>query len=438
VRRRAFLAAAGVGALAAGDDFYLPEDPAYTIERSMRDSLRFTVERTLTTYKGKPCSRSSFVDPEGTPMMWHGFGPLEGPGWASNAVGGAYEIYRYGRHFGNAKYQEVALGILDHVLENGFVDEASGFIRGYRHTVKGTFVLNFTHNNDWFAPGAMARIGYQLLLYSDLLPRGARRDRMRRIAARMGAWLDARVKPAASGWYPRRVTPEGEPYRWRAESGKKDDPQFDSSADGLYIVQLMTALSERKLAGYRPVIRRRVAAFINRGGIFGSINQDVYDDHEDVAYAVAFRVLRQVARLLNSREIQQFAYSKCLAGLDQFKMREDRNGVATRGLLFMARSWDTAYLWECAEASLAYLEAYTDRKQPDHLRDALTILRAIAKHHHGPHGFLAEGVDWNNHVGAGHHIGGAKFGDIKYTEPFLNNQHITEPTLYWLENRYSR
>jgi hypothetical protein len=30
----------------------------------------------------------------------------------------------------------------------------------------------------------------------------------------------------------------------------------------------------------------------------------------------------------------------------------------------------------------------------------------------------AEGVDWNNHVGAGHHIDGAKFGDIKYTEPF--------------------
>ena len=32
--------------------------------------------------------------------------------------------------------------------------------------------------------------------------------------------------------------------------------------------------------------------------------------------------------------------------LDQFKMREDRNGVATKGLLFMEKSWDTAYLWE--------------------------------------------------------------------------------------------
>jgi hypothetical protein len=45
-------------------------------------------------------------------------------------------------------------------------------------------------------------------------------------------------------------------------------------------------------------------------------------------------------------------------------------------------------------------------------------------------------VDWNSHVGAGHHIDRAKFGDIKYTEPFLNNQHITEPTLYYLEKRH--
>ncbi len=437
VKRRTFLAAAG-GAMAGKDAFYLPQNPDYTILHSMEDSLRFTVERTLTTYKGKPCSRSSFVDPDGTPMMWHGFGPLEGPGWASNAVGGAYEIYCYGRHFRNARYQEVALGILDHVLENGFVDEDSGFIRGYRHTVKDVFVLNFTHNNGWFAPGAMAKIGYQLLVFSDLLPAGARRDSMGHIAQRMGAWLVARVKPTANGWYPRRVAPEGEPYRWRAESGKKEDPQFDSSADGLHIIQLLAALSERGAANYRPAIKRVVTAFIDRGGIFGSINQDVYDNHEDVAYAVAFRVLRQAARVLKSREIREFAYMKCLAGLDQFKMRDDRNGVATRGLLFMARSWDTAYLWECAEASLAYLEAYSDRKQPEHLRNALTILRAIAKHHHGPHGFLTEGVDWNNHVGEKHHIGGAKYGDIKYTEPFLNNQHIAEPTLYYLQNRLGR
>ena len=56
-----------------------------------------------------------------------------------------------------------------------------------------------------------------------------------------------------------------------------------------------------------------------------------------------------------------------------------------------------------------------------------------AKHHHGPYGFLTEGVDWNDHVSQQHHINQAKYGDIQYTEPFLNNQHIAEPTLFYLE-----
>jgi hypothetical protein len=58
----------------------------------------------------------------------------------------------------------------------------------------------------------------------------------------------------------------------------------------------------------------------------------------------------------------------------------------------------------------------------------------MAKHHHGPHGFLTEGIDWSNHVTQKHHIDGALYGDIKYTEPFLNNQHIVEPTLFYLKN----
>jgi hypothetical protein len=127
-------------------------------------------------------------------------------------------------------------------------------------------------------------------------------------------------------------------------------------------------------------------------------------------------------------------------------MKEDRNGVATQGLLYMEKSWDTSYLWENAEAALAYFEAAHELRATHpadsqrYERDGLVILRAIAKHHHGPHGFLTEGVDWNNHVGVQHHIKQAQFGDIQYTEPFLNNQHIVEPTLYYLEKlaRHSR
>jgi hypothetical protein len=64
----------------------------------------------------------------------------------------------------------------------------------------------------------------------------------------------------------------------------------------------------------------------------------------------------------------------------------------------------------------------------------LVILRAVAKHHYGPYGFLTEGVDWSDHVGQQHHIGQAKYAAIQYTEPFLNNQHIVEPTLFYLKN----
>jgi hypothetical protein len=110
----------------------------------------------------------------------------------------------------------------------------------------------------------------------------------------------------------------------------------------------------------------------------------------------------------------------------------------------MERSWDTAYLWENAEAALAYFEAASDLRaiRPDdavrHEQDGLVILRAIAKHHYGQYGFLTEGVDWNNHVGQQHHIGQSEFGAIQYTEPFLNNQHIVEPTLFYLEQLAER
>jgi hypothetical protein len=95
----------------------------------------------------------------------------------------------------------------------------------------------------------------------------------------------------------------------------------------------------------------------------------------------------------------------------------------------MEDSWTTCYLWENAEAALAYLEAYEDCGNSIYLKKAEEILLACAKHHYGEYGFLTEGVDWQNSVGRGHHINGKEFGDIKYTEPLLNNLHIIEPTV---------
>ena len=250
---------------------------------------------------------------------------------------------------------------------------------------------------------------------------------MQNVAVKTADWIHRNIRPTPNGWYPRRCKPDGEHYPQNAYGD--GDILFEKSADGLFIIQLNAALTQRGLADYRQAVRQKVKVFMDAGGIFGSINHDTYDEHENVAYSVAFRTLRQAAKLLNDDKVRAFAYDKCLAGLDQFKMTDDRNGVATKGLLYMEKSWDTAYLWENAEAALAYFEAYQDTGNEQYKQDGLTILRAIAKHHQRDTGFLTEGVDWNNHVGKQHHFDEAEYGDIKYTEPLLNNLHIVEPTL---------
>ncbi len=413
----------------AAGGFYVPENPKYTIFDSAADSLRFTLGKCMTTYNGHACSTSSFVDPEGKIMDWHDFGPLEGPGWAANAVGGAYEIIRWARFTGNAEWEKTALSVLDHVLGNGFVDRQTGLIRGYRHVPRNQIVLNFKHNNDWFCPGSNAKVATQMLLCSDLDLK--RRDALQSAAKAYAGWLDANLKMLPNGWFPRRCTQRGQHYAKAAEGG--NDKFFNSSADGLFIPQLWLELTARGLGDYRQKAAAALKAFQEAGGFYASINHDTYDPHENVAYSVAFRVFRRAGRVLKDKALGKYALETILPNLDQFKMKENRNGVATLGLLWMEKSWDTSYLWENAEASLAHLEAYSDSGKKQYLSDGLTILRAAAKHHYGPHGFLTEGVDWNNHVGQQHHIDGKQFAAIKYTEPFLNNQHIVEPTLYYLE-----
>jgi len=398
----------------------------------MNDSVRFTMERTMTEYNGHLCSKSSFVDKDGNIMGWHDFGDLEGPGWAANAVGGAYELYRFARHNKDLGLEQKALSLLDHILEDGFINYETGFITGYRETTTNQFCLNYQHKSNWFCPGSMAKIAYQLLLFSDLLER-SRKAQMQGVAVKTADWIHRNVRPTSNGWYPRRCKPSGEHYPQNAYGDA--DILFERSADGLFIIQLDAALTQRGLADYTEAIRRSVKVFMDNGGFFGSINHDTYDEHENVAYSVAFRTLRQVARLLNDESIRAFAYDKCLAGLDQFKMNDDRNGVRTKGLLYMEKSWDTSYMWENAEAALAYFEAWQDTRNDQYKNDGLTILRAIARHHQRDTGFLTEGVDWNNHVGKQHHFDGAEFGDIKYTEPLLNNLHIIEPTLLAIQLR---
>jgi hypothetical protein len=197
-------------------EFYVPENPDYTIFDSARDSVRFALHCL------EPCgdhwrAKSSFVDVDGVPQTWHDFGALEGPGWASNAVGGALELYRFGKFVGDKSLMETALNLLRHVLECGFVRE-DGFILPYRETTTSKFVLNFKHNNDWFCPGSIARVGYQMLLFADELTDDALAKLLTEQAIWCATWLAQHVQRLPNGWFPRRVAPTGEPYPYAAES----------------------------------------------------------------------------------------------------------------------------------------------------------------------------------------------------------------------------
>jgi len=427
--------------------FYLPENPDYTILDSLRDSVHFVLEASLTTYRGRACAKSSFLDPYGNIMHWHDFGDLEGPGWAANSIGGALHLLRFAKYERrqdqkvltgkqapiereNFSVEQVALSLIDHTLEDGFVDWSTGFIYPYRDTARDELCLNFKHNNDWFCPGSMARVAWQMLRVSDFVG-PERADALRRAANAWYGWFSEHVRPAPNGWIPRRCTKDGAPYTQSAEGGP--DPFFANSGDGYFVLDLMCELTARGIRDCSAELECKCILVKEHGGFFASINHDTYDANESVAYAVAFRTLLRAGKLLGREDFIQFAFDRCLAGLDRFKMHEDRNGVATQGLLWMEESWDTAYLWENAEAAAAYVDAFAHTGDSKYIVDALTILRAAAKHHHGPYGFLTEGVDWNNHVGQQHHIGGALYGDIQYTEPLLNNLHIAEATLEILE-----
>lgn len=410
--------------------FYLPQDPDYTILDSARDSVRFAHRCLEPAPGGAWRATSSFVDPSASPQPWHDFGNLEGPGWAANAIGGSLLLYRWSQFDHCRLLGDVALGLADHVLEDGFVQQ-SGLIAGYRDTAEDRLCLNFKHNSDWMCPGSMASVALQMLWLADRLPAGsARCDRL--VATARGAmeWLVDRLVPAGN-WYPRRCTAEGAHYTLSAEGGQ--DPFFANSGDGLAIVWLLLEATQRGIADHTATIAARLRHVMEVGGVYGSINHDTYDADENVARAITFRLMLRASALLGDLAMKEFAYGNALAGMQRFQMCEDRNGVATRGLLYMEDSWDTAYLWENAEAAMAYLDAYDDSGDEAHLCCAVTILRAISRHHHGEHGFLTEGVDWNNHVGRQHHIGQAQFGAIRYTEPLLNNLHHLGPAMRLLE-----
>ncbi|MFH1739160.1 MAG: hypothetical protein ABIH23_09135 [bacterium] len=423
--------------------FYRDEDPKYNIVDSMRDSLRYTTRRCLTTYNGNLCATSSFVDPAGEPALWHEFGAVEGIGWAANAIGGAAELLAYGEDLADPRATSIGVSVLYHGLEDGFI-HPDGTVTPYRDIPSDKRYRNFLHrddHDDWLCPGSVAHIALQCLWAADRCQADCLKQRLRSTALLIASWMSGHLGLCTNGWYPRRCAPNGTAYPLESW-GVREDAQFDHSGDGTYIMWLFTELTARGLLDKTDEVRRAWKVYSGLGGCFGSINHDTHDDQENVAYSVGFRCLLRVADLLKDPTIQDWAFKYCLEPLQRFQMTENRNGVETQGLLYMEDSWDTCYLWENAEAAMAYLEAAHRGGGRECELNGLTILRTAARHHHGEYGFLTEGVDWNNHNGVWRevdgrkipiHVGGVTYGDVNYTQPFLNNMHITTPTLFYLK-----
>ena len=386
-------------------------------------SVRFAEACLEPVAEGRLRARSTFVDPGGAVMHWHDFGDLEGPGWAANAVGGAHLLYRWGAYTRDAALQNRALQLLAHVMEDGFIRD-DGFVWPYYDLARGSFCLNYSHTNDWLCPGSLAQIGVQMLDFASELTGTPWEARLRDTAANLGNWLTAHVPLLPNGWVPRRITAQGDAYPNSPDGGQ--DPIFDHSADGLFLLDLYARL------GYAESALRLGAAFVSAGGFWGSLNHDTYDDHENVAFAVAFGVLRRAADLLGRPEWREFAYASALPAMARFRMERDEHGVATAGLFWMEETWDTAYLWENAEVAQALLDTWLEQGDLEGRDIAVDVLSAIAHHHYGSSGFLSEGIDWNNHVSQRHHINHAYYGAIRYTEPLLNNLHLVGPTLTYL------
>ncbi len=157
-----------------------------------------------------------------------------------------------------------------------------------------------------------------------------------------------------------------------------------------------------------------------------------------MSYALAFQALVAVADLLDDDGLESFAFQRCLDPLERFELRQDLNGIETKGLLYMEDSWNAACTWEMAEAAQAYLVAYGRRGDRTHLLKSLTILRGTARHHYGEHGFLTEAIDWDGHSTVSRHFPGERYGAIVTTHPFLNNLHILQPTVTLLEEHAFR
>jgi hypothetical protein len=418
--------------------FYLPEDPDNTILDSAIASVRFAAKVCDDPGDGTLRCQSMDAIPDGTLVPFRDR-MIDGVGYCTDTVFAANQIIRFGRLLRSDALIGFGTRLAQHCFNGGFFDDENMPVRLYYVIDDDRFLDNLEGHDTYIEPGHMARVGHQLLMLSDVV--GAPLDQRARDAGALIAEWTTTLERCENGWFPRRSTPDGKVFRHAADAfgpvglgaPLPPDPIYDQSGSGVLILQLLVEAHERGLADYSGAIESTVDAFIGANGFFGSTNSDTEDLHENVTYAMAFQALRAAGRAMGRADWTEFAYSACLEPLVQFELVEDLNGLETKGLLYMEDSWNSACTWEIAEAAEAYLQAFTDRGRRSDLHKALTMLRGLAKHHHGPYGFLTEAVDWDGHSVVTRHMDGRRYSDIVTTHPFLNNLHVLEPTVTFLE-----
>jgi hypothetical protein len=420
--------------------FYLPEEPGYTIVSSALDTVRFLFRVSDRDERDALVCRSIDATSDGELARYRGR-LMEGVGYCADSVFGAHMLVRLGRVVGRPEFEEAGLSYLDHVLAAGFFDDPDVPVKLYRDTETGALLDNLEGRAGYLELGHIARVGTHLLRISALDRDGGRAARCREIAGRTARWTQG-TERCENGWFARRCTPEGGVFPYAANAfGPVDldelgrpDPISDRSGSGMFALELLTEATAQGLVDAGDAVRSGADAFVRAGGLFGSTNTDTEDPQENLSYAIAFQALVAAAELLGDPELRTFADERCLAPLERFELRRDLNGVATKGLLYMEDSWNAACTWEMAQAAQAYLVAGIGSGHRPHVVKALTMLRGMALHHHGEHGFLTEAVDWDGHSTAARHFPGERYGDIATTHPFLNNLHVLEPTVCYLEH----
>jgi hypothetical protein len=419
--------------------FYLPENPDYTVVASALDTVRFLFTVSERDEYGALLCRSIDATPDAQLARYRGR-LMEGVGYCADSIFGAHLLVRLGRVARRPEFEAAGLSYLDHVLRAGFFDDPQIPIKLYRDTESGTLLDNLEGHAGYLELGHIARVATHLLRLSRLDLDHARAERCREVARRTAAWVMG-AERCENGWYPRRVSPDGGVFPFAANAfGPTDidelgraDPIADRSGAGTFALELLTEVAADGIVDARGTVERDAAVFVREGGLFGSTNTDTEDTQENVSYAIAFQTLIAASDLLKDADLRRFAYEACLDPLARFELTHDINGVATKGLLYMEDTWNAACTWEMAEAAQSYLVAYGDSGRQAHLVKGLTILRGLAMHHHGDRGFLTEAVDWDGHSTASRHVPGERYGDIITTHPFLNNLHVLQPTVTYLE-----